>query len=69
MGRVVAPAPNTNLLARRTLLPSLLGQHAAGEHWLACAVVGVADPARWERVWAAVPECPEWFNKLAEAAH
>jgi len=66
MGRVVATAPNTNLLASLTLLPSLLGQHAAGEHWLACAVVGLPDTARWERMWGACPECPGWFVRLAQ---
>ena len=55
-----------NLLAARTVLPTLLGQHAAGEHWLACAVVAIPDPARWDRVWAACPTCPAWFSELAE---
>jgi hypothetical protein len=65
-GQVVHTAPKTNLLAARALLPTLLGQHAPGEHWLAGAVVGVPDPAGWERVWAAAPECPVWFRALAE---
>jgi hypothetical protein len=67
-GQVLTVAPNTNLMAPRTVLPTLLGQHAAGEHWLACAVVAVPDPGRWERVWAACPECPPWFSELARAA-
>jgi hypothetical protein len=67
MGQVLAAAPNTNLLAARTVLPTLLGQHAAGEHWLACAVVAIPDSARWERVWTACPACPPWFSQLAEA--
>ena len=66
VGEVVAVAANTNLLAARTVLPTLLGQHAAGEHWLACAVVAIPDPARWDRVWAACPTCPAWFSELAE---
>jgi len=64
-GRVVVTAPNTNLLAPRALLPSLLGQHAPGEHCLARAVLGVPDEERWEQVWAEWPACPEWFIGLA----
>jgi len=65
IGQVIVPAPNTNLLAPRTWLPTLLGRHAAGEHWLACAVVGLPEPSAWERVWDACPECPDWFVALA----
>jgi len=65
-GRVVAMAPRTNLMTPRAVLPSLLGEHAPGEHWLACAVVGIPGDARWEQMWAECPPCPAWFSKLAE---
>jgi hypothetical protein len=39
-GLVVRAAPNTNLLHPRTVIPTLSGSHAPGEHWLACAVLG-----------------------------
>ncbi|SEF68097.1 hypothetical protein SAMN05216223_101707 [Actinacidiphila yanglinensis] len=44
-GRVIEVLPGTNLLARRTVLPTLTAQLAPGEHWLRCAVLG-AGPAR-----------------------
>jgi hypothetical protein len=40
---LVRAAPNTNLIAPQTIIPMLLGQHAAGEIWLACAVLGRPD--------------------------
>jgi hypothetical protein len=65
-GGVVVTAPRTNLMTPQAVLPSLLGEHAPGEYWLACAVVGIPDDARWEQVWGECPSCPEWFRKLAE---
>jgi hypothetical protein len=41
MGRVVRAAPNTNVLHPRTVIPTLMGRHKAGEFWLACAVEGI----------------------------
>ena len=38
---LVTAAPNSNLLAPRTVIPTLHGEHAPGTHWLACAVAGV----------------------------
>jgi hypothetical protein len=67
-GGVLVVAPNTNVITERTVLPTLIGQHAAGEHWLACAVAAVTDPSRWERMWAACPVCPQWFEERARAA-
>ena len=39
---VLQPEPNTNLMAPRTLLPTLKAELAPGEHVLACAVLGSA---------------------------
>jgi hypothetical protein len=40
LGIVLSAAPNTNLLYGRSVIPSLMGHHEAGEFWLACSVVG-----------------------------
>ncbi len=45
-GTVITPEPNTNLIAPRTELPTLLGRLPAGEHTLVCAVYGSPSPAR-----------------------
>ncbi|MGH8777271.1 MAG: DUF2264 domain-containing protein [Jiangellaceae bacterium] len=56
VGLVVRAYPNTNLLAPRTALPTLLAEHAPGEHWLLCAVLGLPDPHGWEEFWNSPPE-------------
>lgn len=61
-GRVLRADPNTNLLASRTVLPTLLDEHAAGEHWLACAVLAEPDLEDWERAWEHTPELPSWLS-------
>jgi hypothetical protein len=58
-GRVLRVFPNTNLLVPRTVIPTLIGQHAPGEHWLACAVLAAPAPAVVEAIWAAPPPWPE----------
>lgn len=55
VGQVVRLDPNTNLLAPRTVLPTLRGQHIAGEHWLVCAVIGVPGTHAWQDVWDRPP--------------
>ncbi|MFD8559501.1 DUF2264 domain-containing protein [Streptosporangium canum] len=42
-GRLVRALPGTNVLAPRTVIPTLAGEHGPGEHWLACAVLGLAQ--------------------------
>ncbi len=37
---LVRPDVNTNVLYRRTVIPSLVAEHSVGESWLACAVAG-----------------------------
>lgn len=48
-GTVVECLPGTNVLARRTALPTLTAQLPPGEHWLRCAVLGAgpAGAAAW----------------------
>lgn len=49
-GQVLDVLPGTNVLARRTALPTLLAQLPPGEHWLRCAVLGAgpAQAAAWQ---------------------
>ncbi|MFJ2959079.1 DUF2264 domain-containing protein [Streptomyces sp. NPDC087270] len=49
-GQVIHTLPGTNLLARRTALPTLTGRLEPGEHWLRCAVLGAGaqGAAAWE---------------------
>ena len=63
-GQVLRVDPNTNLLYPRTVLPTLLGEHGPGEHWLACAVIADPDAAAWEAAWAQPPALPSWCAEL-----
>lgn len=55
-GRVVRAHPNTNLVAPRTVLPTLLGEHGPGEHRLRCAVLAVSgDIGDRRSAWDAPP--------------
>lgn len=49
-GRVLDLLPGTNVLARRTALPTLVGELPPGEHWLRCAVLGTgpAQAVAWD---------------------
>jgi len=38
-GKAIVMAPNSNILYPHTLLPTLTGEHPAGDLWLGCAVV------------------------------
>ncbi|WP_433256154.1 DUF2264 domain-containing protein [Streptosporangium sp. CA-135522] len=67
-GRLVHALPGTNVLAPRTVIPTLTGEHEAGEHWLACAVLGLGqappdarwpEPPGWEAVSDLVPGLPD----------
>ncbi|MEV4381404.1 DUF2264 domain-containing protein [Streptosporangium sp. NPDC049644] len=43
-GELVLPLPGTNVIVPRTVIPTLRGEHEPGEHWLACAVLGLSGP-------------------------
>ncbi|MEG2701978.1 MAG: hypothetical protein RSA65_05140, partial [Clostridia bacterium] len=51
---VVMPEPNTNLMAPRTLLPTLTGKLAAGENVLVSAVLGTITGG--ETLWNNLPK-------------
>ncbi|NBC11432.1 MAG: DUF2264 domain-containing protein, partial [Planctomycetes bacterium] len=55
-GRVIHPAPNTNLLHPQTVLPLLIGTIDHGQSWLACAAR--ADQARQPASGAPQPAPP-----------
>lgn len=61
-GRLVVALPGTNVLARRTLIPTLVAEHEPGEHWLACAVLGLAGAPGG---WPAAPAVPDLTALLA----
>jgi hypothetical protein len=61
-GRIVRADPNTNLLAPRTVIPTLLGEHTPGDHWLVCAVLADPDGEKWESSWNTPPELPAWLD-------
>jgi hypothetical protein len=57
-GCVLRVDPNTNLIAPRTVLPTLSAQFPTGEYWLACAVLAAPNVEEWELSWEHVPELP-----------
>jgi hypothetical protein len=61
-GEAVRCSPNSNLLHPRTVLPTLLGEHAPGTYWLVSAVVGRTDHTAWEMIW----QVPPTLNELEE---
>ncbi len=63
-GLVLRVDPNTNLIAPRTVLPTLAGQHGPGEHWLACGVLAEPDGDAWETAWEQPPHLPAWLDAL-----
>ncbi len=67
-GQVVRVDPNSNLLAPRTVIPTLCVRLDPGEHWLACAVLADPDGDAWARAWLQVPELPDFLAKrIADA--
>lgn len=50
-GRVIIANPNANIIHPHTLIPTLLGEYPAGEHWLGCAVIAHPDPGKGEKLW------------------
>lgn len=58
-GALVRTDPNTNLLHPRTMLPTLVGKHKPGEHWLVCAVLGLPGKGMWQEIWDHPPSVPD----------
>lgn len=61
-GRVLRVDPNANLLAPRTVLPTLCTQHQPGQYWLACAVLADPSASHWRQSWAQVPQLPAFIS-------
>ncbi|WP_128382009.1 DUF2264 domain-containing protein [Streptomyces cavernae] len=55
-GEVIDCLPGTNVLARRTALPTLIGELPPGEHWLRCSVLGAPDGPEAEAAWRQPPD-------------
>ncbi|NLO85096.1 MAG: DUF2264 domain-containing protein [Clostridiales bacterium] len=53
-GTIVYPEPNTNLMAPRTLIPTLVGEIPAGETVLVSAVLGTVTGG--EALWNSIPK-------------
>jgi len=60
-GQNVHTEPNSNLIAQRTLLPTLINQLDAGEHWLACAVLASTNLQYWQQMWEQIPDLPDFI--------
>ncbi len=60
-GEIVRVDPNSNLIAQRTLLPTLLAKLDAGEHWLACSVLVDTNVQYWKQAWEQSPDIPEFI--------
>ena len=56
-GEIVEVEPETNILHPRTVVPTLKAGHEPGEHWLACAVLGLpgVDATELQRLWLEPP--------------
>jgi hypothetical protein len=55
---IARPLPNTNLIHPRTIMPMLLGRHAAGTHLLATAVFATVERDVADRLWEMPPTLP-----------
>lgn len=65
-GQVLRVDPNTNLLAPRTVIPTLTASHTPGEYWLACAVLADPDGDQWARDWQQTPALPDFLKTRIE---
>ncbi len=71
-GKLVQSDPNSNLVSSRTVLPTLLGEHApGGEEWIVTAVFGMptalgkSDPdPNWQTEWNKRPVIPEVVRQM-----
>lgn len=68
-GRIVAANPNANIMHERTFIPTLLGEHPAGEHWLGCAALAHPDPRRGEELWRQPPDFSPIVDELKRRFH
>ncbi|MFI6454957.1 DUF2264 domain-containing protein [Streptosporangium amethystogenes] len=59
-GELVLPLPGTNVIVPRTVIPTLRGEHEPGEHWLACAVLGLSGPHSSDPAPSGTGPAPSW---------
>ncbi|KIY31169.1 hypothetical protein I305_06458 [Cryptococcus gattii E566] len=66
LGQLVQIDPNANVIFSRGILPSLMGDIAEGETWLATAVFGLPSvtgkPLDWQNGWDNPPKIPSWIS-------
>lgn len=66
LGKLVQIDPNANVIFSRGILPSLMGDIAEGETWLATAVFGLplltGKPFDWQKGWDEPPQIPSWIS-------
>lgn len=57
-GQIIFAHPNTNLLHSRTVIPTLIAEYDAGEHWLVCAVLGLpgSEQQNFSEIWQNPPQ-------------
>lgn len=53
---IIKADPNTNVLVKRTMIPTLRGKLGVGTHLLACAVLGTAGDEDNSRAWSKQPQ-------------
>ncbi|GGO89104.1 DUF2264 domain-containing protein [Wenjunlia tyrosinilytica] len=68
LGELVHPLPGTNVIARRTVLPTLTGELPPGETRLTCAVLALTEPAPTAHPWPTPPPpppgpTPQWSRR------
>jgi hypothetical protein len=63
--KIIAAAPNTNLLFPRTKIPTLIGNIEKGESWLACAVLGQPKSDEYDYLWHKCPNIKLENNIIA----
>ena len=63
-GKLIIANPNANICHPHTIIPTLLGEHPAGEHWLGCAVIANPDPENGENLWKKGIDIEEAIAKL-----
>jgi hypothetical protein len=61
-GRALNAAPNTNLVAARSIVPQLSAEIAAGKTIFIAAVLALADPSAGLAAWATPPAAPDIAN-------
>ena len=63
-GKLIIANPNANIIHPHTIIPTLLGEHPEGDHWLGCAVFAHPDPVKGGELWSKGIDKEEAIAKL-----